>query len=147
MITDTQLIAYALRYLADDADDHRPRLAARMRALAAATEDDADERVASEERRALGAGGLGGLDRRADGPSAPSAEAVEELDFVHVGHTPKSIVQRHNLTRRSRLWQDVAATAERALDEGLDFDDLALELNDVLEWLADVKHVDGGTPS
>jgi hypothetical protein len=31
---DTTIIAYALRYLADDSDDHRPKMAERMRDIA-----------------------------------------------------------------------------------------------------------------
>jgi len=41
-ISDHALIAYALRYLADDCDDHRPKTAARLRELAELIELDRD---------------------------------------------------------------------------------------------------------
>jgi hypothetical protein len=50
------------------------------------SETDTNKRAVSEECRALGAGLLGGLNRRADGPTAPGAEAVTKLNFVQVGH-------------------------------------------------------------
>jgi hypothetical protein len=37
-ISDAELMAYALRYLADDCEDHRPKTAKRMRDLADAVE-------------------------------------------------------------------------------------------------------------
>lgn len=44
-VTDKALIAYALRYMADDIEDHRPRMAARLRRLA-----DDDTQYAALER-------------------------------------------------------------------------------------------------
>jgi hypothetical protein len=43
LVSDETLVAYALRYFADDIDDHRPQMAARVRQLAdrqAATAED-----------------------------------------------------------------------------------------------------------
>ena len=52
--TDAELIAYALRYLADDTEDHRPKTATRMRAIAAGIESGPVGMSDREKARDLG---------------------------------------------------------------------------------------------
>ncbi len=78
MTTDAELIAYALRYLADDCADHRPKTATRMRDIATSVdngEDTCDESLTPDGPRCS-------LPKGHDGLHVPLAVLWQEAGYT-----------------------------------------------------------------
>jgi hypothetical protein len=116
------LVAYALRYLADDCEDHRPCLAARLRALA-------DEEIAYEARRdALTPHDLGWLHglaaarvrkqrRRLANYQESQADDLYYIDVLaqNLARMEATLARLEPLVHEDWTWDDPAAmTAENA---------------------------------